>query len=56
MTKNIDTSSITIPRDRYNELMRIKTTYEAEKIRLQKQIEELKQEACYLKNQLEILA
>ena len=55
MTKNIDTSIITIPREKYNELMHIKTTYEREKTILQNQIEELKQEACYLKNQIEIL-
>ena len=55
MTKTIDTSSITISREKYNELMHIKTTYEVEKTRLQNQIEELKLEACYLKNQIEIL-
>lgn len=55
MTKNIDTSVITITREKYNELIHIKTTYEREKARLQNQIEELKLEACYLKNQIEIL-
>ena len=53
MTKTRDTSSITISREKYNELMHIKTTYEVEKTRLQNQIEELKLEACYVKNQIE---
>ena len=55
MTKTTDTSIITISREKYDELMHIKTTYEVEKTRLLNQIEELKQEACYLKNQIEIL-